>query len=433
MLEEETEETAGELIGNETTGEANGTFEEIPPDFPEMASVNAASEKDFPESTETEQAGADNGVLEAESDEKAAPPSPVPATDYVVEDYMDELIQSKKLEAVPSMAQKRGQDERAMIREQERHAQERRTRKRRKRRNIIIAVIIALLAAGIWFIGWGYNLIFSAGTDLSAVTIEVSDGQEVIYAQLTSVKGNEITYTIAEVVETAEEDQETDGETTKEMTEGEMPEGFSEGETPEETMDGELPEGVTEGELPGEFSEGEIPEGAADGMEAPEETGEGTKEAGDGQSSSAAASSATVLTAKASSLTVISETVTGTESYSVTSLGMGGMGGGGNMGGGDRGGSGGGGSFDFDSFDFSGFGDSSSAVTSSANDTFTYDGVTYRLTEESATMQIPVGTDVTTRLGSVTTFASLSAGDCVALVVQEVDGEQVIMAVYIIG
>ncbi|MCD7738566.1 MAG: hypothetical protein LUH58_05950 [Lachnospiraceae bacterium] len=372
----------------------------------------------------------------------AAPASPSPTSDYAIEDYMDELIQSKKLEAGPSMAQKRGQDERAMIREQERHAQERRTKKRRRRRNIIITVIVLLLAAGIWFIGWGYSLIFSAGTDTGTVTIEVSDGQEVIYAQLTSVKGNEITYTIAEAVDTAEEDPETEGElpegategeSPEKFSEGELPEGATEGESPEKFSEGELPKGTTDGELPEEFSEGEMPEGAADDMEAPEETGEGTEEAGDGQSSSAAASSATVLTAKASSLTVTSATVTGTDSYSVTSLGMGGMSGGGDMGGGDRGGFGGGGSFDFDSFDFSSFGDSSSAVTSSASDTFTYDGVTYRLTEESATMQIPVGTDVTTRLGSVTTFASLSAGDCVALVVQEVEEEQVIMAVYIIG
>ena len=105
---------------------------------------------------------------------------------------------------------------------------------------------------------------------------------------------------------------------------------------------------------------------------------------------------------------------------------------GGDMGGG-MGGMGGG-SFDMGSFDFSSFFDSSSGTTSSADsDAFTYDGVTYQLTDESDTMQIPVGTDVTTRLGTVTTFSRLAAGDCVALVMQEVDGEDVIMSVYIIG
>ena len=59
--------------------------------------------------------------------------------------------------------------------------------------------------------------------------------------------------------------------------------------------------------------------------------------------------------------------------------------------------------------------------------------MTYQLTGESVTTQIPVGTDVTTRLGTVTTFSRLAAGDRIALVVEEEGGQQVIMAVYIIG
>ena len=68
----------------------------------------------------------------------------------------------------------------------------------------------------------------------------------------------------------------------------------------------------------------------------------------------------------------------------------------------------------------------STGTAGSSATAFTYHNVTYQLTKETVTTQIPVGTDVTTRLGTVTTFSRLAAGDLVALVVQEVDGQQVI-------
>ena len=88
--------------------------------------------------------------------------------------------------------------------------------------------------------------------------------------------------------------------------------------------------------------------------------------------------------------------------------------------------------------DFGGFGEgmgngSMGSIGSSADTGFTYNNVTYQLTQESVTTQIPVGTEVTTRLGTVTTFSRLAAGDRIALVVEEEAGTQIIMAVYIIG
>lgn len=73
--------------------------------------------------------------------------------------------------------------------------------------------------------------------------------------------------------------------------------------------------------------------------------------------------------------------------------------------------------------------------TTSAADTnmFTYEDAVYRVGEESVTTYIPVGTDVTTKLGTVTTFSRLSAGDCVAIVTEKDGDSQIIMAVYIIG
>lgn len=72
-------------------------------------------------------------------------------------------------------------------------------------------------------------------------------------------------------------------------------------------------------------------------------------------------------------------------------------------------------------------------MTAASEDTFVYDDKTYTLTEEAVTTYIPVGTVVTTKLGTQTTFSRLAADDYVALVVEGKGDEQMIMSVYIIG
>lgn len=52
--------------------------------------------------------------------------------------------------------------------------------------------------------------------------------------------------------------------------------------------------------------------------------------------------------------------------------------------------------------------------------------------KETITVQIPVGTKVTTRLGTETTFSRLAAGDNIKMLVQEEDGEQVILEIWIV-
>ncbi len=52
--------------------------------------------------------------------------------------------------------------------------------------------------------------------------------------------------------------------------------------------------------------------------------------------------------------------------------------------------------------------------------------------EETVTVQIPVGTPVTTRLGTETTFSRLAVGDNIKMLVQEEDGVQVILEVWIV-
>lgn len=55
-----------------------------------------------------------------------------------------------------------------------------------------------------------------------------------------------------------------------------------------------------------------------------------------------------------------------------------------------------------------------------------------KVSGETVTVQIPVGTQVTTRLGTVTTFSRLAAGDNIKMLVQEEDGEQVILKIWIV-
>lgn len=204
-------------------------------------------------------------------------------------------------------------DEKLMMREQERLAQEKKRKKNKKKLRIVGSVLLVLVVAVVWYIGWGRNL---GDTEDNTVQIVTTSGQKIIYADLVSVKGNEITYLPARMQENGE-DAENRGE------DGRMPQ-----------MGGEMPDMSRMPQMGGEMP---------------------------------------------------------------------------NMNRGMR----------------------QNQTETSGAETFTYNNVVYEVTDESVTTLIPVGTDVTTKLGTVTTFSRLAAGDKVALVVEE-DGEQMIVAVYII-
>lgn len=53
------------------------------------------------------------------------------------------------------------------------------------------------------------------------------------------------------------------------------------------------------------------------------------------------------------------------------------------------------------------------------------------LTGEAKTYMIPVGTAVVTKLGSETTFSRLAAGDTICCLIEEADGEPVILKIWI--
>lgn len=224
-------------------------------------------------------------------------------------------------------------DERSMIREQDRLARERKRRKNKRKKKIAGVVVTVLAAAGIWYAVWGRKL-FLKDQETEAI-VTAAAGQEIVYARLDSVKGNEITYTVAQAVADTESRSDDTGQ--------------------------------------GRGNEAGRPDMSSNGMGL---------------------------------------------SVSETSIERGG----------GKGGMSSGGGFSMDGGIVMG-GNKAAAST----DQFIYRNVTYKLTEETGALQIPVGTAVTTKLGTVTTFSRLAAGDKVALIMEQDDSGQVIAAVYIIG
>ncbi len=194
--------------------------------------------------------------------------------------------------------------------------------RKKKGRWIILGVLVgAVCIGGVWFAIKGRHLLEDT-QDSSDVEIVALEGQEIIYARIESINGNEITYTVTDMpVDNPK--RETERESGRGNESGEMPE-FGAGEMPN----------FGGGEMPN-FAGGERPEGSEGQEEQRLQSGDLPPD--------------------------------------------------------------------------------------------------MEKTKETITAYIPVGTEVTTKLGTVTTFSRLAAGDYVALVVETDGGEQVIMAVYIVG
>ena len=253
-------------------------------------------------------------------------------------------------------------DERTMIREQERLAKEAKKKKTKKYKIIISVVLAVALVGTVWYVGWGKKMLAQTAAN-TTVEIKKSAGQEVVIAQITSIKGNEISYVVAEevITEEVQSSEDTKVETKEESAQSQRPQ--SQG---------------AQGERPSR-GEGERP--SFDGGEMPSWGGQG----GEGMPS-----------------------FDGSGMPSWGGQGRGEMPSRGQQG-------------------------NSSASSRSETNQFTYDNKTYRIGSESITTYIPVGTDVTTKLGTVTTFSRLAADDYVALVIEKDGDEEVIAAVYIIG
>ena len=87
-------------------------------------------------------------------------------------------------------------DEKTIIMEQERLAREKKRRRNRKKKRLAGAAAAAMLTVGAWYVGWGRNI--TVQTNQTSVQVTAQSGQEIVYATLTEVKGNEITYMVQE-------------------------------------------------------------------------------------------------------------------------------------------------------------------------------------------------------------------------------------------
>ena len=83
-----------------------------------------------------------------------------------------------------------------IIMEQERLAREKKRRRNRKKKRLAGAAAAAMLTVGAWYVGWGRNI--TVQTNQTSVQVTAQSGQEIVYATLTEVKGNEITYMVQE-------------------------------------------------------------------------------------------------------------------------------------------------------------------------------------------------------------------------------------------
>lgn len=197
-------------------------------------------------------------------------------------------------------------------------------KKARRKKIIIVLVILLLIVAAV--MAWLIRKKQQEAAANATVEVVAEEGQEIIYAQIELINGNEMTYTVLKEMGDMDEGgmPSRPGEKNGErMPSGEMPEG--------ERPEGERPQ------MPEDMSNGERPQ-MSDGM----------SEGGISQMS---------------------------ENMVMTDSGM------------------------------------------------------YLLTEETKTVLIPVGTDVTTKLGTITTFSRLGAEDVIALVM---DGDEIVR-IYIVG
>lgn len=285
-------------------------------------------------------------------------------------------------------------DEKTIIREQERLEREKKRAKRKKLYRILLVVVLLLAAVVTGLVVWRKN---ATTTQTTQVEIVKEAGQEIVIAKISQINGNEVTYNVCKEAEQTSQEMpdRTEGEGGRpegvirndegQATEGEgrgmgqMPEGM---EMPDASQMGEMPEGM---EMPDRSQMSEMPEG----IEMPD-------------------------------VSQMGEMPEGMEMPDASQMGQ--MAEGAEMPDRSQGGNRG-----------QGMNRGQQASSSGSEDTFVYEETTYTITDESVTTYIPVGTVVTTKLGTETTFSRLAAGDYVAFVVENDKEEQVIMAVYIIG
>ncbi len=321
------------------------------------------------------------------------------------------LKESANTEAIKQEKSSVELDEGTMIREQERMALAGKKKKRKKWKLLGLGLAAVLIIAGTWYLNWGREKQMQAMADVT-VKIEKGPGQTIVYAHIDTINGNEITYTILEEVQTEESSGNDDNKT--ESSENKMSSDKTSDSTEQRPQQGgTMPEGFGGGSMPGGFGgSGSMPEGFGGGGMSEDFGGSSGKNGAD-----------------SSNMPDMSQMPGSFGGSGSIPEGFGG--GSGSM---PEGFSGGSGSMP-EGFGGSGLGMMPGGNTSGSAESgmLIYDGKTYRMGSEHVTKYISVGTDVTTKLGTITTFSRLAAEDYVALVMEQDGDEAVIMAVYIIG
>ena len=243
-------------------------------------------------------------------------------------------------------------DEKSMILEQERQKKAKRRKKHKKLKVITGILAVFLLSGGTWYMVKGRYLLEENST---TVEIAAGEGQELIYAKIVSINGNEVTYTITDAP----------------MTNVSPTQGIEQGGKINKTAN--VDEFQQGGQMPN-MSSGQMPDMSSDQI----------PNMSSGQMSDMSSDQMPNIN---------SERV---QSGSTTE---------------ERG---------------RGNGKGSGRNNNEQS-------ATARKETETITTYIPVGTEVTTKLGTITTFSRLSAGDYVALITEKDGEEDIIVAVYIIG
>lgn len=148
---------------------------------------------------------------------------------------LGDIASDKIFEADPELAKELEEDRKIQARALEYKEKKLQRAQKRKKRLIISLVIIVILSAS-GFLGYKYYQQKKAAENSEAI-VAVSDGQELVYASVTLVAGNNITVDILqETTSSAEESAETTDMKSSGMKAGRSDSGSSYAETGESTQ-----------------------------------------------------------------------------------------------------------------------------------------------------------------------------------------------------
>ncbi len=148
---------------------------------------------------------------------------------------LGDIASDKIFEADPELAKELEEDRKIQARALEYKEKKLQRAQKRKKRLIISLVIIVILSAS-GFFGYKYYQQKKAAEKSEAI-VAVSDGQELVYASVTLVAGNNITVDILqETTSSAEESAETTDMKSSGMKAGRSDSGSSYAETGESTQ-----------------------------------------------------------------------------------------------------------------------------------------------------------------------------------------------------